>query len=271
MTLSQQRKTERIRFLGIYDRLKIFGDTVAPKGVPTLELLNFNETFSPFERFVGFATRGLKLSYIREELKWYLKGDKSDLSIQDHASIWADMIEHDEIQSNYGAYLFTKSAVEFIVSEFTNDPHTRRAFINIHGIEHNFVGARDVPCTMQIGFMVRNWQLHTFVNMRSQDAIYGFGNDLPFFQVVADIYWAILNDHVFNRMLRRGPLHLNVASFHIYERHFEMIDSILVEPEEVYRVMTSPTIFHADEALYLIGHQGVNPNGNFTQWLYESS
>ena len=124
------------------------------------------------------------------------------------------------MHSNYGYYLFTKAGLGFVVNELTRDKDSRRALVSIfNSHQHLFSDNNDVPCTATLGFRIRDGALNMTVHMRSQDAIYGLGNDLPFFNLCWEIVAIALN-------IPQGRYHHFVESFHVYERHFNMLNTI---------------------------------------------
>lgn len=209
----------------IYGPLISYGHEVAPRGQRTKELLNWQFKFSPEERFIFHKRMPMNLEYFARELAWYAKGDKYDLSIVEHAAIWKDMVNDDgTLTSNYGHLLWGEGGgLRFAVDELKNRPDSRRAVAHINHPEH--LTRRDIPCTMYFQFLIRGGQLHTMVYMRSQDAVYGLRNDLPFFWFVSDVVGRLLGKHA-------KYLYLSVGSFHVYERHFDKVQDVVNHPEE---------------------------------------
>ena len=260
-------EANRYKFKHIFQQLANNGEVTSPRNQGTLETRNFSVNFDHSQRYIGFAARHTNMEYLKEEFKWYINADKNDLSIAEHAKIWKDCIKDGVIESNYGFYLFNENVMSYIVNLLSKDPDSRRGVININRNYHNNLEAKDVPCTMYIGFIIRSNQLFMNVRMRSQDAMYGFYNDLPFFQLVFDIYWFLLKDR--SPGLIRGFLNLHVDSFHVYERHFETLRDIVSEPLQVYKSEYLPGFFEDDMAFVrwiLVG--GTRPETPFTEWLY---
>lgn len=195
-----------------YMRVLTTGARIGPRGSETIEVLNSNMAFEAWEWFIDSNSMPLRYTYVVNELKWYLMGKRDDHSIMEHASMWENLVDDNGlIQSNYGHYF--NEQIDSVVEILRVDPHSRRAVICINQPEHNYAGAPDVPCTMYMGFTIRNGDLNINVHMRSQDMVYGLRNDLPAFQMFKLM--------VATRMdLPPGRLHLSVDSLHIYERHY---------------------------------------------------
>jgi thymidylate synthase len=221
------------------------GQPVAPRGQDVLELENYTYELPAYARFANFEARKLKLDYIKTELRWYLRANPRDLSIQQHAATWRGLENPDSsINSNYGAHLFgmklnavsyTSRAVELtdhsqfdsVVEELLRDKNSRRASMAILSRNHvrHLDTIKDLPCTYALNFRIRNNELRMSVHMRSQDAIFGMGNDAPFFSMVQEMVYVSLRDLGYPE-LKMGSYHHIADSFHVYKRHFNMLNEI---------------------------------------------
>lgn len=225
--------------MGIYSalfQLHEKGQLVDVRGLKTKELTDFRYCLEPRQRFMCFDHRKLKLDYIKQEFLWYLMGDRYDCSIAKIAAMWRDLINADgSINSNYGYYIFNPETSPGYTSNFARcvstlakDPMSRRAVITILDNKHLSSTTKDYPCTAYINFLIREDKLIMLVRMRSQDAIYGMGNDMPFFSFLQEMMYVTLKT-VYPK-LEIGPYSHVSDSFHVYERHFEMLEKIIEEP-----------------------------------------
>lgn len=254
-------------FSKIFKDLSINGLIISPRGQKTLELENYLAVFEPYERFANFPSRKLSLNYIKAELLWYLKGDPQDLSICDKAKLWREMVTDGQLNSNYGSYVFKNGQLDYVVECLLKDPSSRRAIISILGKEHLYLENKDVPCTVSLGFMIRNGELKCTVIMRSCDAIYGMSNDIPFFSFVQECVLVCLNDSLKDKLLL-GQLDLFVQSLHVYDRHWPMLHKLLVED---LVPIWCPKLSSRSELDAL--RNGLKPvtigiGNRFTEWLY---
>lgn len=232
-----QLNTYNNRFLFILDMLWQKGSIVRPRGLVCKELANFQYYLNPRERFMCFDQRKLKLDYVKQEFLWYVRGIREDLSIATMAKMWQDIINPDgTINSNYGYYLFNPACTGTGISNFERiaqclekDPDSRRAAVMILGNHHLNSETKDYPCTAYINFLVRKNWLNMYVRMRSQDAIFGMGNDAPCFSFVHELMYARLKKQF--PMMKLGRYWHLADSFHVYERHFDMVQDILENPQ----------------------------------------
>lgn len=231
-------------FNQIYHDLLRHGQRVRPRGQLVLELEDYAYQLDPYERFASYPSRKLNLGYIQTELRWYLRGDLADLSICDHAKIWQACVTDDRLNSNYGHYVFQQGGLDFVVDELRRDRDSRRACITILAQEHLYDGNRDVPCTAYLNFRVRAGKLNLSVHMRSQDAIYGLGNDAPFFSLVHEMAYVYLREVYPDLTL--GHYHHTCDSLHVYARHFELL-TVLGDGVELPTPVDCPLLEDAQE------------------------
>lgn len=248
------------KFKKIYSDLWIRGKKLSPRNLLTIELENYHTDFLPDHQFINFECRKLNINYIKKEIQWYFKGDLTDLSICDEAFIWKKCVTNGKLNSNYGYYLFTQAGLGFVVNELKKDKDSRRALVSIfNSHQHLFSDNNDVPCTATLGFRIREGLLNMTVHMRSQDAIYGLGNDLPFFNLCWEIVSVALN-------IPQGKYHHFVESFHVYEKHFGMLQDITGDSK--FKKIIRPRISEDDVKQLLNGlypHNG----SKFMVWLNE--
>jgi thymidylate synthase len=84
--------------------------------------------------------------------------------------------------------------------------------------EYNSDGMSDFICTNTVQYMIRDGKVHAIVQMRSNDAIFGYKNDYAWQKFVLDR----VSDDV---GVPAGNIYWNVASLHVYERHFELVEN----------------------------------------------
>jgi thymidylate synthase len=210
------------------------GNKVSPRGQLVLEIENYNYTLPPRVKFCNFEARKLNEDYIKREFLWYLRGIPDDHEITNHATMWQSLINDDnEINSNYGQYIFKPNEIrglsqfDAVVKLLGTDKDSRRASMVILSRYHTVeLDSKDVPCTYALNFRIRDNKLKMTVHMRSQDAIFGMGNDAPCFSLIHEMVYVSVRD-LYYPDLEMGEYHHFADSFHVYERHFTMLDSIV--------------------------------------------
>lgn len=216
----------------------------------------------------NFKHRKMNLSYAKREWLWYLGADPKDDSICEHATLWKKLKQPDgTFYSNYGQYLFGKpeggsSQFEYVIRTLKADPQSRRASMMLLKAEHLFPENIDTVCTYAINFFINQGHLDMTVMMRSNDVIWGFTNDgFCFWNLYLFVYQILKNSMP---SLQFGSYTHVTNSMHVYDRHYEMIKQILVDPSFKAVPVPQPT---AQEALSLVLSAGKEAEGEYTKWL----
>lgn len=268
---------EEYKFRSIINDVEMMGRLSSPRGMKIREINNYTYVLYPYNRFMNFESRKLNIDYIKHEFLWYLRGMPDDTSICDHAKMWRGLVNDDgTINSNYGQYIFGDQ-MQFLraKNELLKDKDSRRASIIILKHDHLESETKDVPCTYAINFRIRQGQLDMTVHMRSQDAIFGMGNDTPAFSFIHEMMYESLKEY-YKELIYGQYFHI-ADSFHIYERHFEMMGKIS-RGQDKFTPVECPRINGPDEVRYLMygEHLHVKPEDGldiperfkFTRWLH---
>ena len=91
--------------------------------------------------------------------------------------------------------------------------------------DYNNGGMSDFMCTNTVQYLIRDNKLNALVYMRSNDAVFGYKNDYAWQRHVQYEVWDYLRNAgpKFND-LGIGSIYWNVASLHVYERHFKFVN-----------------------------------------------
>ena len=166
--------------------------------------------------------------YIEAELEWY---KSQSLNVNDLfdiygsvVKIWDDVSDKDGyINSNYGWCIYSEDngrQYDMVRATLAVDPFSRQAcmyYTNPDMHKQSVLnGRRDHMCSTHCQYFINNNYLHAEVNMRSNDAIFGFINDYAWQQHVLKQLADDLN-------LQPGPITWHAGSLHVYERHWGLI------------------------------------------------
>lgn len=211
----------------IIEKYKTEQFVIDKTGCKTIEIIN--ASFVADEESI---LRSPNYAYIKRELDWY---ESQSLNVNDipgeTPAIWKAVSDKDgKINSNYGYLIYSEenySQYLNVLAELGKDPNSRRANMiytrpNIH-IEAFSNGMSDFICTNNVQYFIRDNQLITSVNMRSNDAVFGYNNDFAWQKHVRDKLIEDLETDTGKRY-SSGPIHWNVGSLHVYERHFGLIE-----------------------------------------------
>lgn len=191
-------------------------------GVKTIEIIG--SSFLADEPVI-FGT--LNTDYIERELKWYCL---RSLNINDIPApipeIWRQIASRDgQINSNYGWCIWSGdngNQYDNTLLELQRNPDSRRAVMiytrpKMH-YDYNRDGMSDFICTNAVQYLIRDDRLCAIVQMRSNDAVFGYKNDYAWQRYVLEHLAADLH-------VSSGDIYWNASSLHVYERHFELINN----------------------------------------------
>lgn len=194
---------------------------VSPRGAKTIEIVGVR--FTADEDSI-FGT--VDWDYVERELVWY---ESQSLNVGDipggAPKIWQDCASKTGwINSNYGWMIYSESnysQYERVVEELKRDPHSRRAIMiytrpSMHD-DWNEDGMTDFCCTNTVQYLIRDGKVSAVVNMRSNDAVFGYKNDRAWQEKV-------LTDLARDLHAEKGDIVWCVGSLHVYERHFYLVD-----------------------------------------------
>lgn len=197
--------------------------TIDKTGAKTIELIG--ASFIANEPAI-FGTPNQE--YIDKELNWYdsMSTNINDIygEERDAPAAWkyaAD--DHGNINSNYGKLIYSTEYHEqykHVLNELRDNPDGRRAEMvyNRPSIWSEFDkgGMSDFICTNAVTYYIRGGKLHCVVQMRSNDAIFGYKNDYAWQKHVLDQ----LAD---NLLIDSGQIYWQVQNLHVYQRHFDLV------------------------------------------------
>jgi thymidylate synthase len=186
-------------------------------------------------RFPLLTFKGKKSNeiYIEHELHWYESEKLSINQIKEHAQIWKQVANiHGDVNSNYGWCIWSKEnhyQFNSALDTLLKDKESRRACMiyNRPSMQQEYcqLGMNDFICTFETQQLIRNNELIYIVNMRSNDAIFGFFNDFAWHCFVYENFLDALRSKY--KDLQRGPIIWNANSIHEYERHFKILKQIV--------------------------------------------
>jgi thymidylate synthase len=168
----------------------------------------------------------VKRDYVARELEWY---ESMSLNVNDIPppvpQIWKQVADPDGfINSNYGWMMHhPDNGNQFgrVVAELKANPASRRA-VAIYTRptmwdEYNKNGRSDFCCTNAVQYLVRKGKVHAVVQMRSNDAVFGYKNDYAWQQTMLRSVSLCIG-------VPDGDIVWQVGSLHVYERHFYLVD-----------------------------------------------
>ena len=173
--------------------------------------------------------------YVNREIDWYKSQSTNIFDIKGETpNAWiCTANDYGEINSNYGHLIYGEkffSQYTNAVNELSKNPNSRRAqmiytrpSIWVEAVENN---KNDFICTNAVSYYIRDDKVHAVVQMRSNDVIFGYRNDLAWQQYVLNQvteYVSVAKNIAYDV----GDIHWQVMNLHIYGRHFYLVDHFL--------------------------------------------
>lgn len=216
----------RDEFVEIYENGLFIADKTGKK---TVEILAAQFLADETEIFGE-----LNKEYLETEIEWYLSQDRNINSMKPPIpALWKSTAgKNGETNSNYGWCVYSQENFNqfgAVILELQLNKDSRRA-IAIYTrpsmqIEFCENGKNDFMCTNSVQYFIRGNQLHAYVNMRSNDAIFGYKCDYHWQKyVLEDLHKSLVGVYP---NLTIGNIIWNVGSLHIYERHFYLIERFI--------------------------------------------
>ena len=206
-------------------------------GSTTIEIVN-SSFIANDEAIFGTVSR----EYVEREEQWYIS---QSLNINDipggPPAVWKAVADKDGfINSNYGWCVWSEAngnQFKRTVLELKSNPESRRAIMIYTRPsmwnEYNLNGRSDFMCTNAVQYLIRDGSVHAVVQMRSNDAVFGYKNDRAWQQYVLEQVTDALNDwKPTQEKYKVGNLYWNAGSLHVYARHFHLIDPIKYQPPQ---------------------------------------
>jgi thymidylate synthase len=210
------------------------GDLCETRGTTSRELLNVSlEITDPSQCMYTNMARSTQTKYIAAEFLWYYAGRNDVAFISKYAKFW-EQIQNPNGTANsaYGNLIFKPKSLggitqyEWAVASLAKDKDSRQAILHFNTPEHQYNGNKDFVCTMYGIFHIRHNKLNFSVYMRSNDAIWGTPTDVAFFCSLQMQALAHLKE--FYPELELGTYTHHANSYHVYDRHYDLVSRMLL-------------------------------------------
>ena len=174
--------------------------------------------------------------YVRDEINWYESGSTNINDIREHPATppqaWVySANDHGEINSNYGHLIWSDkyyNQYERVLWQLLEDQDTRRATMVYNRpsiwVEYNENDKNDFICTNAVTYYIRNDELQSVVQMRSNDVVFGYKNDYAWQRYVMDKLCEEYNRLTEGTKIAPGFMQWQVQNLHVYERHFHLVE-----------------------------------------------
>ncbi len=185
---------------------------VYPRGKETIETLSHTSIVDMRFPCITLMQRKMGFRFLAAEAHWILSGDNRLESILPYAKHIANFSDDGyRFQGAYGPRV--SEQLRYVVETLKDDMDSRQAIINIW--RENPRPSRDIPCTLNLQFFIRDLKVHCVANMRSSDLWLGWVYDVFNFTMITA--WVALRLKEQGCIAYElGYLHLHAGSQHIY-------------------------------------------------------
>ncbi|MER9971348.1 thymidylate synthase [Mesorhizobium sp. M0060] len=212
---------------GCFAEIMEKGDEIAVRGQLTREICNQVTVLErPLERFLFLPGRLNDCFAQIAESIWLIAG-RNDIAWLSHYLPRAPDFSDDgkTWRAGYGPRLRNwrgrSDQLDEVRKLLISDPSTRRAVMSIFDPELDYAASLDIPCNNWIGWFIRGGRLNMSIAIRSNDAMWGFSGANAFeWSVMHELLAGWTNTQV-------GTATFFAASFHLYERHFNIAPAIV--------------------------------------------
>lgn len=233
--LSNNKASAADEFKRILNVIAESGLESKPRGQKVRETFMEMLTIDPLRPMPDFKERQFNFKYFAGEICWYLSRERSIDKIQDFSSFWKNITNQDGIvNSNYGSILFGKQ-LRWVYDSLCKDKNTRQAIAFLNEPKYQYEGNKDFVCTLNLLFFIRDNKLNMRVNIRSNDLIFGYSYDAPFFAFVLQDMYLWLKSTVYPE-LKLGTYFHFADNIHYYERHFDLVNRIRTTLDEKEKI-----------------------------------
>lgn len=167
--------------------------------------------------------------YIDKEIMWYNSKSRNIYDMHKPPEVWKNIADiNGNINSNYGWCIYSDDNHKQyfnVLETLKKNPNSRQGCMiyNRPSMHKDSCtnGMKDFMCTNAVTYFIKNDKLYCVVQMRSNDIVYGYKND-----------WA-WQFHILYKLAKDlnvgiGTIHWQVASLHMYPRHFKLLDSYTI-------------------------------------------
>jgi thymidylate synthase len=208
--------------------------SVSPRGLKINESMNVAHVVeNPAMCLYENEKRSSQLKYIAAETVYYFSGRRDLDFISRFAPFWNQIANNDKtVNSAYGNLIFNEvgegglTQWQWAYNSLIHDKDTRQAILLFNKPNYQYYGNKDFICTLNGVFNIRDNKLNFTVQMRSNDAILGTATDFSFFCLLQMQMLKLLKMDKYPELELGSFTHI-ANSYHVYERHFELIEEMI--------------------------------------------
>lgn len=190
------------------------GIPISPRGLPTVEVRPAHFVLeNPRTRFLECTGRYINPAFAVAEAIWILSGSDAPWIFTFNSKL-RQFTDNGVLQGAYGPRIRKWNGMydqlDIVRRLLLEQPATRQATIQIFDPSRDYQGYRDVPCTLNHRFLIRDNRLDMYTTMRSQDIWLGLPYDVFTNTILHELMAGWVGAEV-------GYYHHRVDSLHMYK------------------------------------------------------
>lgn len=194
------------------------GDIVCPRGKETREIVApVIHIENPRDRLAYLPERKYNIIFaLSESVMLFSDSNKARYFSKFNKNMANFSDDGINMYGSYGTRI--AEYIPVIVDKLKEDKDSRQAILTIYT---NDCGAKtkDIPCTLNLHFLVRNGKLNLIVYMRSNDIIWGTSYDIFMF--------TMLQETIANELEMDMGWYKHIpSSLHVYDIHYDLLRSM---------------------------------------------
>lgn len=187
----------------------------SPRGMEVKENLADQYTV-PMPAYIDLEARKVNVPFMLAEAAWIASGSNRLSDLTPTMKRYADFSDDGIfLRGAYGPKVVDQ--LGYVVDTLQKDKDSRQAVLNIWRERPG--ESKDIPCTTNMQFIIRDDKLNMVTTMRSHDIVLGYTYDVFSFSMVAKSVQLLLKERGIDVEL--GDLTVTAGSMHLYETHYE--------------------------------------------------
>lgn len=205
------------------------GDISKPRNLLIKEILNSHTEVDMKYPILSVLERKLGYRFMVREAWWIIDGRNDVESIQAYSKAIRSFSDDGFcFKGAYGPRVVDQ--LHYIVDSLIDDINTRQAVLTIW--RPNPRASKDIPCTVSIQWLIRDYTIYCIDTMRSSDIWLGWPYDIFNFTMLTGYIMLLLREKGLHD-LKLGKICLNASSQHLYENNFESAVDVLNNPKSI--------------------------------------
>ena len=234
------------------------------------EIISYKFTLDdPRDRLIFDETRGLNIFQCIGQFLWITQGNFQLEDIKYYQPI-SERFSSDGVRmiGAYGPRLFGihhLNQIKHILNILDEDTTRRRAVASIYLPQFDQHGGKDeVPCTLNVQYLVRQAKLNAVTFMRSQDAYLVLPYDVFIFTMLQEYVKAVLETA---HDIDLGNYYHNGGSFHVYTNDIPRIKQVISNKSSTHYIMDKMPYDNAEIRLHELNTFETRLRNTITSYL----